>query len=77
MAKPVSIRIEVPGDLARLKLPRALDARLRSLLDQQDQGTPLTRAQQKEAEGIVDLADVISFLRLKIERAKKRRPDDS
>jgi hypothetical protein len=61
----VDFEIELPADLARLHLPEGLDRRLQSLLDAQNQGTPLTPDEQAEAEGIVDLADLLTLLRLR------------
>lgn len=61
----VDFEIELPADLARLHLPEGLDRRLQFLLDKQNQGTPLTADEQAEAEGIVDLADLLTLLRLR------------
>lgn len=38
------------------------------LLDKQDSGQLLTDPEQREAEGLVDLADLLSLLRLRAER---------
>ena len=62
----VDLKIEVPEDLARLHLPEGVDRRLQALLDKQDSGTPLTTDEQAEAEGLVDLADLLTLLRLRI-----------
>ena len=40
-----------------------------SLLDQQDQGEPFSADERQEAEGLVNLADLLSVLRLRAERA--------
>jgi hypothetical protein len=61
----VDFEIELPADLARLHLPEGLDRRLQFLLDKQNQGTPLTADEQAEAEGIVDLADLLTLLRMR------------
>jgi hypothetical protein len=61
----VDFEIEVPADLARLHLPEGLDRRLQALLDKQDGGAPLTSDEQAEAEGLVDLADLLTLLRLR------------
>lgn len=61
----VDFEIEVPGDLARLHLPEGLDRRLQALLDKQDCGTTLSPDEQAEAEGLVDLADLLTLLRLR------------
>jgi hypothetical protein len=65
----VDLEIEVPEDLARLHLPEGVDRRLHALLDKQDGGTPLTPDEQAEAEGLVDLADLLTLLRLRISKS--------
>jgi hypothetical protein len=59
------VEIEVPESLARLHLPEGVDRRLQALLDKQDGGTPLTPDEYAEAEGLVDLADLLTLLRLR------------
>ena len=61
------IEIEIPADLARFRLPDGVQERLHMLLDKQDSGL-LTDAERHEAEGLVDLADLLSLLRLRAER---------
>ena len=68
----VDFEIEVPGDLARLQLPEGLDRRLQALLDKQQAGTPLTPDEQAEAEGLVDLADLLTLLRLRSNSASNK-----
>lgn len=65
----VGLEIEVPEDLARLHLPEGVDRRLQALLDKQDGGTPLTPDEQAEAEGLVDLADLLTLLRQRIAKS--------
>ena len=50
------------------RLPVALATRLKSLLDRQDAGQPLTPDERAEAEGLVDVADLLTLLRLRAER---------
>jgi hypothetical protein len=66
---PLTLAIDPPGDLARLRLPAAVAARLRTLLDRQEAGCPLTPDERAEAEGLADLADLLTLLRLRAERA--------
>lgn len=73
MSLVVAIQLEVPEDLARCHLPPGVDARLHELLDRQDAGGPLTSAERQEAEGLVNLAELLSLLRLRAERARRRR----
>ncbi len=66
---PLTIDVDLPTDLARLRLPAAVATRLQSLLDRQDAGDPLTANERAEAEGLADLADLLTLLRLRAERA--------
>jgi hypothetical protein len=67
----VLIQLEMPTDLVTFQLPRGVDERLQSLLDRQDQGAELTTAERLEAEGLVNLAELLSLLRLRAERASR------
>ena len=58
----------MPDDLARFRLPEGVQRRLQQLLDKQDVGVVLTNDEQREAEGLVDLAELLSLLRLRLER---------
>jgi hypothetical protein len=66
---PLNFDVDLPADLARLRLPAAVATRLQSLLDRQDAGDPLTADERAEAEGLADLADLLTLLRLRAERA--------
>ena len=68
MPESMLIEVELPGDLARFKLPVALEARLHDLLDRQDSGSSLTDQERGEAEGLVNLAEFLTLLRLRSER---------
>jgi len=57
--------VEVPDDVARLDLPEGVDRRLHALLDRQDRGEALSDDERAEAEGLVELADLLSLLRLR------------
>jgi hypothetical protein len=59
------LEVDLPDDLARLRLPTAVADRLQALLDQQDNGVQLTAAERAEAEGLVHLSDLLSLLRLR------------
>jgi len=67
----VTIELELPGDLARFRLPRALNKRLQDLLDRQDDGTRLSQAERREAEALVDVAELFTLLRLRAESAAR------
>jgi hypothetical protein len=65
----LTLDINLPDDLQRLRLPSAVAARLQALLDRQDSGQPLTPIERDEAEGLVNLAELLTLLRLRAERA--------
>lgn len=69
-AAAIRIDIELPPDLARLRLPDGLDRRLHLLLDRQDAGEQLSEDEKSEAEGLVDLADLLALLKLKASPSK-------
>jgi hypothetical protein len=60
--------IEIPIELTRFQLPVAVQDRLHFLLDQQDQGNVLSLAERQEAEGLVELVEFLSLLRLHSQR---------
>jgi hypothetical protein len=68
IAMTATLDIELPADLARFRLPEAVNARLQSLLDRQDAGQPLSDEERAEAEGLVNLAELLTLLRLRTER---------
>jgi len=59
------VTFEIPDDIERLRLPEGVDRRLQALLDKQDSGDPLTSDERAEAEGLVDLADLLTLIRLR------------
>jgi hypothetical protein len=71
MALALQVELDVPDELGRLRLPSALDRRLQTLLDRQDQGDTLTHEERSEAEGLVNLAEFLSLLRLRAERRSR------
>ncbi len=68
MSQAVHVEVEVPDDLARFQLPSGVQRRLQALLDRQDAGAVLTDDERGEAEGLVDLAEMLSLLRMRAER---------
>ncbi len=68
MSQAIQLEVEMPGDLARFRLPKGVAKRLHVLLDRQDGGQQLTAAEKREAEGLVELAELISLLRLRSQR---------
>ena len=63
------LELEVPDDVAKFRLPEGVEARLHELLDKQSAGEELTSPEQREAEGLVNLAEFLSLLRLRSENA--------
>jgi hypothetical protein len=68
----VSIDLPIPSGLSKFKLPVGVQRRLTSLLDQQDFGKPLSAAERREAEGLVELAEFLSLLKLRIRKPGRR-----
>lgn len=64
----LNLEVHLPGDLERFYLPQAVADRLQSLLDRQDAGQTLTPQERAEAEGLVNLAELLTLLRLRTER---------
>lgn len=60
-----AVTIELPDSLERLRLPDALDERLTALLDRQDELGPLSPDERREAEGLVEIAELLSVLRMR------------
>ena len=54
-----------------------MNARLQELLDRQDGGIPLNKAERLEAEGLVEIAELLTLLRLRAESAARRVSPES
>jgi hypothetical protein len=63
--------IEIPAELVHFQLPNALQGRLQSLLDAQDEGKSLGDIERKEAKALVELAEFFSLLQLRSRRVEK------
>jgi hypothetical protein len=63
--RTLQLRLNAPGDLGKFRLPTGVQHRLNELLDRQDHGIALTLAERREAEGLVELAELISLLKLR------------
>ena len=72
MSQTIRFELELPAELALLRLPKGVDRRLHQLLDKQDSGQQLTADELREAEGLAELNDLISLLRLRSERLSKQ-----
>lgn len=64
--------VEIPIELTQFQLPQAVQARLQFLLDRQDDGYILSQEERQEAEGLVELAEFLSLLRLRSTRVMKQ-----
>jgi hypothetical protein len=62
----VQIQLDVPAHLADLAFPEPLDRRLHLLLDKQDRGEGLSEDEQVEADALVELAELLTLLRLRM-----------
>ncbi len=65
--------IEIPVELTLFQLPEGVRERLTSLLDRQDAGEGLTQAERQEAEGLVELSEFLSLLRLRSQRVNQQK----
>lgn len=65
----ITIELEMPGDLKQFRLPKGVNHRLQELLDKQSHEGKLSPAERREAEGLVDLAEMLTLLCLRAERA--------
>lgn len=68
MPQNALVQIELPLALDQFKLPEGVNDRLQELLNRQDQGLALTVRERKEAEGLVELAELLSLIRLRAQR---------
>jgi hypothetical protein len=59
------MQLVIESELAQFELPLAVQKRLQTLLDRQDQGEKLTRSERDEAEGLVELTEFLSLLKLR------------
>jgi len=71
MAQNISVKIEMPISAAQIKLPKGVNERLQTLLDRQDRGEKLTVKEKSEAEGLVELAEMLSLMRLRSTRVAR------
>jgi hypothetical protein len=65
MALFATIEVPLPAGIRGFKLPRGVQGRLNALLDKQDGGQALTAVERREAEGLVEVAEFLSLLKLR------------
>jgi hypothetical protein len=75
MAQHILLELELPEDLEQLRLPEGVNRRLHELLDRQDRGDVLTPDERQEAEGLVNLTELLSLLRLRAQRIAEHGSD--
>lgn len=68
----VLVELDVPKDWQQFRLPPARDARLQVLLDRQDAEGKLSPTQRKEAHALTELIDMLSLMKLRVNRAGRR-----
>jgi hypothetical protein len=71
MAQTLHIEVDLPKDWKHFSMPPALNGRLQELLDKQDETGKLSRKERREAEALVQLAEVFSLMKLRAARAAK------
>ncbi|MCI0642587.1 MAG: hypothetical protein L0Y72_02745 [Gemmataceae bacterium] len=67
------VELSLPRDLRKLRFPRALNRRLQELLDKQSEAGKLSSFEREEAKGLVEMAETMTWLRLKAERESIRK----
>ncbi len=72
MVQNLTVKVEMPISARQIKLPRGVNARLQKLLDRQDRGEKLTAEEKREADGLVELAEMLSLMRLRSERVMRK-----
>jgi hypothetical protein len=77
MSQTVALELLIPDDMAGFRLPRGVDERLAHLLDRQDGGARLSQAERQEAEGLVELAEMLTLLRLRAGQGSSRQSKTS
>lgn len=75
MSRSVVIELDMPDDLPRFRLPEGVQQRLQALLDRQDRGEVLSSEERQEAEALVNVAELLSLLRLRAQRVDKENGD--
>lgn len=67
----VQFQLDIPRDWRKFRLPNALNNRLQELLDRQDVECKLTQAERREAQALMELAEMLSLMKLRAERASR------
>jgi predicted HicB family RNase H-like nuclease len=67
-AATASYQLTIEEEFAWFELPAAVHQRLQELMDRQDSGCGLNDLERREAEGLLELAEFLSLLRLRAKR---------
>ena len=72
MSQTVMIQLDLPKDWRTFRMPRGLQSRLQELLDRRDEVGKLTRRERQEANGLVELAEMLTLMKLRVRLASKQ-----
>lgn len=72
VSKSIHIQVPMPSAMQSFKLPIGVQRRLSELLDRQELGQRLSPTERREAEGLVEMAEFLSLLKLRTKRTGKR-----
>lgn len=67
----MQMQLTIDSEILKFELPPAVQSRLQELLDRHDQGIELSSAERAEAEGLVELAEFLTLIRLRSKTAPK------
>jgi hypothetical protein len=73
MPQTVLVEIELPNGWRTFCLPKALDDRLKELLDRQDRTGKLTPRERREATALTELVDMLSLMKARAQTAAGKR----
>ena len=73
MAGSVLLKMEMPKDWRKFRLPPALHGRLQELLDRQDQEGKLSIRERQEAKALAELVDMLALMKTRLQPAPRRR----
>ena len=72
MSQSVMVQLDLPKDWRTFRIPRGLQARLQELLDRRDEVGKLTRRERQEANALVELAEMLTLMKLRVRLAAKQ-----
>ena len=72
MSRAVMVQLDLPKDWRTFRMPRGLQVRLQELLDCRDEVGKLTRRERQEANSLVELAEMLTLMKLRVRLAAKQ-----